>query len=148
MGGGRRPWGVGTRHNLAPLLIAIAWQILAMSALERSPRFLTPVLPLACVVLGIAAAPGLARLARRRALIAVFTAIVLERGANVIYQRGDAHRRFPPVGPATESVLAERIRGWPPAGPVLSAAPHWAPRAPQRPAPFLSPLRQLHAVIT
>jgi len=145
---GRRASVVGTRHNLTPLLIAIAWQILAMSALERSPRFLTPVLPLVCVVLGIAAAPALARLARRRALIVAFTAVVLERGANVIYQRGDAHRRFPPVGPATESALAERMRGWPPEGIVLSDAPDWAAWHFDRPALFLPLMRQLDSLST
>ena len=135
------------RRNLAPLLVAIAWQILAMSALERSPRFLVPVLPLVCVVLGIAAAPVLARVERRRVLIAVFAVVVLERGANVIFQRGDAYRRFPPVGRATESALTDRAREWP-QGFVLSDAPDWAAWHLDRPALFLPLMRQLDSLST
>lgn len=135
-----------TRRNLAPLLAAIAWQILAMSALERSPRFLVPVFPLACVVLGIAAVPILARIERRGLMIAVLAAVVLERGANVTFQHGDASRRFPPVGPTAQSTLTERAREWPRGGMILSDAPDWAAWHLDRPALFLPLMNQLDSL--
>ena len=111
------------RHT--SLLVAIALQILAMSALERSPRFLVPVLPLAFVLIGAAAGPALARLAQSRALIALLLVVILERGIRVVYQHGDALRRFPPVPASTAAALTERARDWPRGGLVLSDAPDW-----------------------
>jgi len=126
------------RH--APLVVAIALQILAMSALEKSPRFLVPVLPLALVLLAAVAEPALARLAHNRALVALLLVLIFERGARVVYQRGDALRRFPPVASSTTAALPERARSWPRDGLVLSDAPDWAAWHLDRPALFL-PLR-------
>jgi len=127
------------RRN-APLVAAIALQILAMSALERSPRFLVPTLPLVFALIGAAAAPALARLVQNRALAALLLLVILERGVHVIYQHGDALRRFPPVAASTTRALVERARGWPRGGLVLTDAPDWIAWHLDRPALFL-PLR-------
>jgi hypothetical protein len=136
---GLRHAGTLARRH-APLLVAIALQILAMSALERSPRFLVPVLPLAFVLIGAAAEPALARLARNRALIALLLVVVFERGARVVYQRGDALRRFPPVAASTATAIDARARDWPRGDLVLSDAPDWIAWRLDRPA-LLLPLR-------
>ncbi len=144
--GGARRMGTGLRPH-APLLAAIALQILAMSALERSPRFLVPVVPLVFVLLAIAAAPALARVARNRALAALLLVVILERGTRVAYQRGDALRRFPPAPAATAAAIADQARGWPRAGLVLSDAPDWVSWRLDRPA-LLLPLRsQLDSLV-
>jgi hypothetical protein len=146
---GLRPWpgvfviwegapGHLVRRN-APVLAAIGLQILAMSALERNPLFLVPVAPLILALLGIVAAPALER-ADRRVLTALLLAVVLERGARVLYERVDALRRFPPVPAGTASSLMERARGWPTRGLVLSDAPDWISWHLDRPA-LLLPLR-------
>jgi hypothetical protein len=80
-----------------PFAIAIAIQIAAFAALERSPRFLVPVAPLACVMIGIAAAPALDRFCGRRALIAIFALLIAERALTVAFQTREAPRRFPPL---------------------------------------------------
>ncbi|HYQ89659.1 MAG TPA: hypothetical protein VEU09_08540 [Candidatus Binatia bacterium] len=136
--GGRHVGTLARRH--AWLLVAIALQILAMSALERSPRFLVPILPLAFALIGAAAEPALARLAQNRALVALLLLVVLERGVRVVYQRGDARRRFPPVAASTAPELADRARDWPRGGLVLSDAPDWIAWHLDRPAVLL-PLR-------
>ena len=145
---GRHAKAFQPRRHLAPLLVAIAWQISAMSALERSPRFLVPVLPLVWVLLGIAVVPVLGRVARGRGLAVLFAAVLLERGAHVVYQRGDAHRRFPPVGPGTQAALTVRAREWPQGGLVLSDAPDWVSWHLDRPALFLPLLKQLDSLRT
>jgi len=127
------------RRN-APLVAAIALQILAMSALERSPRFLVPILPLAFALIGAAAEPALARLAQNRALAALLLLVILERGVRVAYQRGDALRRFPPVPASTAPALTERARDWSRGGLVLTDAPDWIAWHLDRPAVLL-PLR-------
>ncbi len=137
--GGLRPTAQAWRR-LVPLLVAIALQILAMSALERSPRFLVPVVPLVFVLLAVAGASALARLARNRALVALLLVLALERGAQVVYQRGDALRRFPPVPAATAEALVERAREWPRGGLILSDAPDWVAWHLDRPA-LLLPLK-------
>ncbi len=138
VGGLRQSAALIRRH--APFLAAIALQILAMSTLERSPRFLVPVLPLVFVLIGAAAEPALARLAHNRALVALILVVILERGVRVVYQHGDALRRFPPVAGSTAGALTERARGWPHGGLVLSDAPDWIAWHLDRPALFL-PLR-------
>jgi len=132
------------RH--APLVVAIVLQILAMSALERSPRFLVPVLPLALVLLAAAAEPALARLAHNRALAALLLVLILERGVRVAYQRGDALRRFPPVASSTAAALTEHARGWPRGGLVLSDAPDWAAWHLDRPALLLPLMSQIDSL--
>ena len=129
-----------------PMLVAIALQILAMSALERSPRFLVPVLPLVLVLVGVAAAPVLDRLAKNGAVIALLLAVVLERGARVLYQHTDALRRFPPVSERTASSVLDRARAWPRGGLVLSDAPDWIAWHLDRPALFLPLLSQVDSL--
>jgi len=136
--------GVGIARGLRPLLrrhtlllLAIAVQILAMSALERSPRFLVPVLPLVFVVLADAVAPVLAKITRREVLVGLILVLVLERATRVGFQRGDALRRFPPVGTGTEGELRGRATSWPLEGLVLSDAPDWLSWQLDRPAVFL-----------
>jgi hypothetical protein len=136
---GLRPSAALARRH-APLLVAIALQILAMSALERSPRFLLPILPLVFILIGAAAEPALTRRAQNRALVALLLVVILERGVRVVYQHGDALRRFPPVAAWTAGALAERARDWPRGGLVLSDAPDWVAWHLDRPALFL-PLR-------
>jgi hypothetical protein len=138
--------GSDTIRRHAPLFLAIALQILAMSALERSPLFLVPVVPLILVTLGIAAAPALARIADRRMLTALLLVVALERGVNVVHRRGDALRRFPPTAASTAIALAERARGWPRAGLLLSDAPSWAAWHLDRPALFFPLLSQLDSL--
>ena len=130
----------------APLFVAIALQILAMSALERSPRFLVPVLPLVLVLVGAAAAPVLDRLAKNRAMIALLLALILERGARVVYQRTDALRRFPPVSARTASSVLDRAPAWPRGGLVLSDAPDWIAWHLDRPALFLPLMSQVDSL--
>jgi hypothetical protein len=137
--GGLRPSAALVRRH-APFLAAIALQILAMSALERSPRFLLPVLPLVLVLIGAAAEPALTRVANNRALAVLLLIVILERGVRVVYQHGDALRRFPPVAASTAPALTERARGWPRGGLVLSDAPDWIAWHLDRPA-LLLPLR-------
>src|SRR6185503_9384565 len=68
----------------APFLLAIALQIFAMSALERSPRFLVPVLPLLFVLLADLAGPALEKITRREAWVALLLVVMLERGVHVL----------------------------------------------------------------
>jgi len=87
----------GVRYReLAPIrifFVAIVLQVAAFAALERSPRFLTPIVPLACIAAGIAAAPTLGRICGRRMVLLLFLLLVGERAG-----RG-AFRRFPPRWP-------------------------------------------------
>ncbi len=144
-GAAARGWKlrIDWRSPVAPLALAIAWQVLALSGLERSPRFLVPVVPIACVLLGIAAAPALNRMTTRRLLAVAFLALLLERGARVVYELADARRRSPPIGEATAATLAELTREWPRDGLVLTDVPDWVAWRLDRPALF-SPL--LHQV--
>jgi hypothetical protein len=137
-GGLHRAPEVSRRY--APFLVAIGFQILAMSALERNPLFLVPVVPLILVLLGIVAAPALQRIRHRQALTALFLLLALERGARVLYQRVDALRRFPPVPAGTAPALMERSQDWPRSDLVLSDAPDWIAWYLDRPA-LLLPLR-------
>jgi hypothetical protein len=133
-------------RRYSSLLLAIAVQILAMSALERSPRFLVPVVPFVLVLLGVVATPALERLARNRALVALLFLVVFERGARVLSQRDDALRRFPPVPASTETATTERARDWPREGLVLSDAPDWIAWRLDRPALFFPLMSQLDSL--
>jgi len=136
-------WGGFNREIIrrhAPLFVAVGLQILAMSALERNPLFLIPIVPLILVLLGIAAAPALGRVRHGRALTALLLVIALERGGRLLYQRADAARRFPPVPADTAPELMKRAPGWPRAGLLLSDAPDWIAWYLDRPA-LLLPLR-------
>ncbi len=142
--GGLRHRSEGIRR-CAPLLLAIGLQILAMSALERSPLFLVPVVPLGLVIISIAAAPALARVTDRRLLAVLLLAVTAERGGRVLFQRKDAVRRFPPVPVSTASVLIESASQWP-EGLVLSDAPDWIAWHLGRPAIFFPLSSQLDSL--
>ncbi len=131
----------------ATLAASLPLQILAMSALERSPRFLVPVVPIACVLLGAVASGWLGEIRSRKLLGVLYLALLLERAATVAYQRGDARRRFPPPDRAVAVLLAERAPGWPRGSLVLSDTPDWVAWNLDRPA-LLLPLRgQLEALL-
>ncbi len=140
-------WSLGSwNRKYLPLLVAIAIQILAMSALERSPRFLVPVLPVVLVLVGAAAAPALDRLARNRGVAVLLLVVILERGARVMYQHTDALRRFPPVSAETTAKVAAHSRTWPRGGLVLSDAPDWVAWHLGRTALFLPVSHQLDSL--
>jgi hypothetical protein len=110
-----------------PLLVAGAVQIAAFACLERSPRFLVPVVPLACVTLGLAAAPALDRICGRPRVMALIAILILERAVVVAFDTREAARRFPPMPASAAAELGERL------GPKRSAgAP--APAASDGPA--------------
>jgi hypothetical protein len=144
LGGLRQVPALARRY--APFLVAIALQTLAMSALERSPRFLVPILPLVFVLLGVAAGPVLARVSDRRLLAVLLLAVMLERGGRLLFHRNDALRRFPPVPASTAPALAEAARDWP-EGLLVSDAPDWAAWHLDRPALFFPLMSQLDSLV-
>jgi hypothetical protein len=129
------------------LIAAIILQVLAMSALERNPLFLIPVVPLLLVLIGIAASPALERISHRRVLAILLMAVVLERGARVLVQQADARRRFPPVAEGTAETLNQRAREWPSRGLILSDAPDWIAWHLDRPALLLPLSAQLDSLV-
>ena len=124
-----------------PFVAAIAIQMAVFAALERSPRFLVPVVPLACVMVGIAGAPALDRLRGRRMLLAMFALLMIERGATVAFQTRDAARRSSPMPRETLAALSTRAAKWPKEALLLSDTPDWAAWHLDRPAVLL-PLRR------
>lgn len=130
---------------MIPFLLAIALQISAFAALERSPRFLVPIVPLACVMIGIAAAPVLDRLCGRRAVALLFALLVAERAITVAFQTREAPRRFPPLPPGLTAALNEAARdgGWPRDRLIASDAPDWVAWHVDRPAVLLPLSRDL-----
>jgi hypothetical protein len=131
---------VPARYAL-PLALAIPLQILVLSALERSPRFLVPVIPIACIWIGCLAGPILADRLSRKLLLAWFAGLLLERGAALAFQRSEALRREPPLPRALSTALAPRAAGWPRGALVLSDVPDWVAWNLDRPA-LLLPLRR------
>ncbi len=129
-----------------PLLVAAALQVAAFACLERSPRFLVPVVPLACVVIGIAASPILDRLCGRTMVAALFAMIVAERGVSVAFQARDAARRSTPLSAAVARELAASAEGFPPTALVLTDTPDWVAWHLDRPALLLPLWRQMDAV--
>ena len=125
----------------SPLLLAIGLQAIGLSAVQHAPRFLTPVAPLVCVFVGMAAAALTDRWGGGRAAMALALALTLERAGTVAYQRRDALRRSAPLGRGTISALLDRTRNWPrDRGVLLTDVPDWAAWHLDRPALFL-PLR-------
>ena len=92
-----------------PLLVAGAIQIAAFACLERSPRFLVPAIPLACAVVGLAAAPALDRICGLRRVVALIAILVLERSAVVAFDTREAARRFPAMPASVAVELKERL---------------------------------------
>jgi hypothetical protein len=128
--------------SLRPVIafaVAIALQIAAFSALERSPLFLVPVAPLACVVVGIAGAPALDRLSGRGAVRVALGLLIMERALTVAFQTREAPRRFPPlpVETAAELAAATPAGGWPRDQLIASDAPDWVAWHLDRPALLL-----------
>jgi hypothetical protein len=150
-GGGHSFAGAGSapsslrRAALLPLALAIPWQILAFSSLERSPRFLVPVVPIACALIGAAAGPVLA--ARRRLLVALAAALLLERGATLAFQRADSYRREPPLPAALAAALEPAAVAWPRDALVLTDVPDWVAWRLDRPALLLPLYRDLGRVL-
>jgi hypothetical protein len=126
--------------------IAIAVQIAAFAALERSPRFLVPVAPLVCVMIGIAAAPALDRICGRRALIALFALLIAERALTVGFQTREAPRRFPPIPAETATTLAAATTATDPKSLILSDVPDWVAWHLDKPALLLPMWRDMEAL--
>jgi hypothetical protein len=144
-----------------PFAIAIALQVAAFAALERSPRFLVPIAPLVCVMVGIAAAPALDRICGRRMVAILFALLIAERVLTIAFQTREAPRRFPPLARETASALAaalppagitaphhEGVGGAAPRRPlILTDAPDWVAWHLDRPALLLPMWRDLPAVL-
>jgi hypothetical protein len=127
-------------HELKPtrlFFFAIALQIAAFAALQRSPRFLVPVAPLACVALGIAAVPALDRFCGRRMVVLLFVLLLGERIATVGFETRSALRRYPPLPSALADTLRARATTWPREGLLLTDIPDWSAWRLDRPALLL-----------
>jgi hypothetical protein len=129
-----------------PFAIAIALQIAAFAALERSPRFLVPIAPLVCVMIGIAAAPALDRLCGRRAVAALFALLIAERALTVAFQTREAPRRFPPIPAATATALASATAESRAPALILTDVPDWVAWHLDKPAVLLPMSRDLAAI--
>jgi hypothetical protein len=140
----------GRYRDLAPLgifFVAIALQVAAFAALQRSPRFLTPVIPLACVAAGIAAAPALGRICGRRMILLLFLLLVGERAATVAFESRIAAKRFPPLPGSLADALRAREPGWPREGLLLTDVPDWVVWHLDRPGLLLPTSRSMPAVM-
>jgi hypothetical protein len=129
-----------------PFAIAIALQIAAFSALERSPRFLVPVAPLVCVMVGIGASPAVDRFCGRRAVITLFALLVVERALTVAFQTREAPRRFPPMPSEAAVVLARSLTNAKGTALILTDVPDWLAWHLDKPALLLPMWRDLNAV--
>ena len=129
-----------------PLVIAALLQITVFACLERSPRFLVPAASLACVVIGVAAAPALDRICGRTMVAALFATLILERGVTVAFQSREAARRSPPLGAVAAAELAASAVGWPRDALILSDVPDWVAWHLDRPALLLPLWRQVDQV--
>ena len=132
---------------IALFFVAIALQVAAFAALQRSPRFLVPVVPLAAVALGIAAAPALDRFCGRRMVVLLFVLLLGERIATVAFETRNAVRRYPPLPAALVHTLRASATAWPRAALLLTDAPDWAAWHLDRPALLLPTSRTLPAVL-
>jgi hypothetical protein len=131
-----------------PLALAVPWQVLALSALERGPRFLVPVAPIACAAVGIAGASLFASPRARRFLLAIVGVLVVERAAALAHQRADAHRKEPPLPGALARALAPRARAWPRQALLLTDVPDWAAWHLDRPALLMPLSRDLNRSVS
>lgn len=128
-------------------LLAIALQIAAFAALQRSPRFLVPVVPLACVALGIAAAPALDRFCGKRMVVLLFVLLLGERSATVAFETRSAARRYPPLPTTLATALGERAKNWPPDQLLLTDVPDWSAWHLDHPAVLLPTSRTMPALM-
>jgi hypothetical protein len=127
-------------RDLSPtrlFFLAIVLQIAAFAALQRSPRFLVPVVPLACVAIGIAAAPALDRFSGRRMVILLFALLIGERAVTVAFDTRSAARRYPPLPAVLATALRERAPAWPRDQLLLTDVPDWSAWHLDRPALLL-----------
>ena len=154
LGAGRRPGGsaaetprTDVRAALLPLALAVPWQILVFSSLERSPRFLVPVVPIGCALIGAVAGPALAERQSRRLLVVLAAALLLERGATVAFQRADAYRREPPLPRMLAAAVEPVAATWPRDALVLTDVPDWVAWRFDRPALLLPLHRDLDRVL-
>jgi hypothetical protein len=135
-----------TYRDALPLAVAIPLQILAFSALERSPRFLVPIVPIACVWIGWMGGPVLTDRMARRLLLALVAVLLLERGATLAFQRAEAIRREPTLPASLTSALAPYAAAWPRDAVILTAVPDWVAWKFDRPALLLPRMRDLQRV--
>lgn len=136
----------GRYRELAPtrlFWVAIAVQIAAFAALQRSPRFLVPIVPLACVMVGIAAVPALSRICGRRMVVALLLLLVGERAATVAFETRSAVRRYPPLPAALAPALREHAQAWPRDALLLTDIPDWSAWNLDRPAMLLPTSRTM-----
>jgi hypothetical protein len=138
--------GGGAYRAALPFALAIPLQILAFSALERSPRFLVPIIPIACVWIGWLSGPALTHRLPRRLLLAWFVTLLVERGATLGFQRAEAIRREPPLPQALATALAPRAAAWPRDALTLTDVPDWVAWKLDRPALLLPLMRDLPRV--
>jgi len=124
--------------SMSILILAIPWQIAFLSSLERSPRFLVPIVPIACCIIGIAVAEAVMRL-RARALLLVLTVLLAERSATIVFQYADARRRFPILSQASTRELKYYSEPLGKTDLILSDVPDWVAWHSNRPA-LLFPL--------
>jgi hypothetical protein len=129
------------------LCSAIAVQVGVLSALERSPRFLVPIVPMACILIGLAARPIVCRLNPRRFLIALLAVLIAERAAVVAFQRADAGGRFPPLPRELSTTLEPLARNWSQGALVLTDVPDWVAWRLDRPAILLPMWRDLPTLL-
>jgi len=127
---------------MLPFVAAIALTVAAFALIERGPRHLLSVAPLACVLLGVAGAPALDRLSRR-AIVGVFALLILMSAATVAFQTRDVARRSAPMPRETLAALLARAASWPKDGLLLSDTPDWAAWHLDRPAVLLPMHRDL-----
>jgi hypothetical protein len=132
---------------MLPLVAAIALSVATFAAIERGSRHLLPVAPLACVLVGVAAAPALDRFCGRRMILALFALLLLERGATVAFHTRDAARRAPPMPRETLAALSPRAAAWPKDAILLTDVPDWAAWHLDRPALLLPLHRSLEPTL-
>ena len=126
---------------MLPFVVAIVLAVATFAAIERGPRHLVPVVPLACVLLGVAAAPALDRLSGRRMIFAILALLLLERGATVAFLTRAAARHATPIPRETLAALEPPASAWPKDAILLTDVPDWAAWHLDRPA-ILLPLRR------
>jgi len=132
---------------MLPFIAAIALAVATFAAIERGPRHLVPVAPLACILIGVAAAPALDRLCGRRMILALFALLLLERGATVAFQTRDAARRSTPIPWETLAALEPVAAAWSKGDLVLTDVPDWAAWHLDRPALLLPLHRSLEPLL-
>ena len=136
----------GRYRELKParlFFVAVALQIAAFAALQRSPRFLVPVVPLTCVALGIAAVPALDRFCGRRMLALLFVLLLGERAATVGFETRAAFHRFPPLPAALADTLRTHAATWRKDDLLLTDIPDWSAWQLDRPAVLLPTSKSL-----